>query len=608
MFQLRDYQQEAVNAALDWLKKSFEPCLIEAATGAGKSLLVAKIAEWLNQVSGKKVLCLAPSKELVEQNHEKYLALGRPASIYCASINKSMVNDVVFGSPMTVKNNLEKFADQFCAVVIDEAHEITPTIKEIVNHIRKHNPKMRVLGLTATPYRLTSGYIYQYDVDNNPVEESQTRDPYFNKLIYKIGADYLIEQGYLTRPHADTQLMEHYDTAQIKQKKNGLFDQKSIEQAFEGKGRKTSLIVADIVDKSQFRMGVMIFAATRQHASEIMESLPPDNSRMITGETKARDKIITDFKARRFKYLVSIGTLTRGFDASHVDVVAIMRATESVALLQQIIGRGLRLNDNKLDCLILDYAENIERHCPDGDLFNPEIKASRIGGTAEPLDAVCPECGTSNRFTPRPNDEGFNIDENGYFIDLLGQRIKTDDEENPQDMPAHFGRRCFGQSIIAGFSERCGYRWSSKECIDCGHHNDIAARYCEECKGELVDPNEKLKIEFHRIKADPYSLSTDKVLSWRVQLWNSQNGESVRIDYTTEYRTFPVWYSVKARNKWQSICAVVFDKYIESAQDFVDLIDGFEGKMPQTITCKKNGSFFEVYNYNEVQDEIPRVD
>ena len=64
--------------------------------------------------------------------------------------------------------------------------------------------------------------------------------------------------------------------------------------------------------------------------------------------------------------------LTTGFDASHVDVIAILRATESVGLMQQIIGRGLRIDAGKKDCLVLDYAENIERHCPDGDVFNPE--------------------------------------------------------------------------------------------------------------------------------------------------------------------------------------------------------------------------------------------
>ena len=102
----------------------------------------------------------------------------------------------------------------------------------------------------------------------------------------------------------------------------------------------------------------MLFAATVRHAEEVMASLPPDLSAMITGDTPKgeRASIIARFKARRIKYLVNVAVLTTGFDAPHVDVIAILRKTESVGLLQQIIGRGLRLHDDKRDCLVLDYA------------------------------------------------------------------------------------------------------------------------------------------------------------------------------------------------------------------------------------------------------------
>lgn len=138
---LRPYQQGAVDSIIEWVKKSFEPCLIDAATGAGKSHIIAAVAGWVNEHSGKKVLCLAPSKELVEQNHAKYLATGNPASIYCASISKSLVHDVVFGSPQSVKGALSKFGSNYAAVIVDEAHGITPTVQAIIDHIRTQNPK-----------------------------------------------------------------------------------------------------------------------------------------------------------------------------------------------------------------------------------------------------------------------------------------------------------------------------------------------------------------------------------------------------------------------------------------------------------------------------------
>jgi DNA repair protein RadD len=370
---LRDYQAAAVDAAIHQLKTSRESSVMELATGAGKSLIVAKLAEWFNKTTGKKVLCLAPSKELVQQNHAKFLMTGSPASIYCASINKSLAHNVVFGSPQTVKNSLARFDDAFCLIIVDECHGITPSIKYIIEGMTGKQKNLRVIGLTATPYRMGDGYIYQYKLDGSPVPLEQTRDPYFNKLIVQVQAQTLIDQGYLTRPTTG-ETGEHYDTSELV---GTVFDSHLVEKAFEGHGRLTSAIVADIVEQARYRKGVIIFCATVKHAIETLASLPPEISAMVTGETpkKEREKILSLFQKKQIKYLVNVAVLTTGFDAVHIDLVALMRATESAALMQQMIGRGLRLDEGKRDCLVLDYAGNIERHCPDGNLFNPKIKA-----------------------------------------------------------------------------------------------------------------------------------------------------------------------------------------------------------------------------------------
>lgn len=604
---LRPYQQRCFDASVDWMKRSLEPGLIEAATGAGKSHLVAAIAEWISDKSGGKVLCLAPSKELVEQNYEKFLATGNPASIYCASINKSLKHDVVFGSPLTVLNSIDKFCERFCGVIIDEAHGITDTIKQIILHLQKQRPKLRVIGLTATPYRLGSGYIYQYDTNGAPLPDTQTINPFFNTLIERIPARELIGQNYLTPPVAHDNEMASYDTSGLELNKLGQFDSHAVEQAFEGMGRKTAAIVGEIVSLSRDRLGVVIFAATVKHAKEVLDSLPPDNSEMISGKTKKgeRERIIKAFKAQRIKYLVNVAVLTTGFDAPHVDVVAILRATESVGLLQQIIGRGLRLYEGKTDCLVLDYAENIERHCPDGDIFNPKIKAIPKPAGEYLVEAECPLCATKNSFSGRPNPDEFDIDGEGYFIDLLGERIKTIDD---LEMPAHFGRRCFGQQIIGGIAERCDHRWSAKDCPECDTANDIAARVCESCGCELVDPNEKLKLEFQRIKRDPYSTSTDKVIGWSCAKHISMAGnDTLRIDYTTECRSFTFWYLPKKRSQWADLCGAVFGegKVAPDVDTFLAYVK--QGAMPQTVTVSrdKGSKFYTIYGHNRPADEVP---
>lgn len=599
--ELRDYQLAASEAAKAELAMTTLPCLIEAATGAGKSHIIADLAHWLHNKSNKKILCLAPTADLVEQNHAKYVSIDK-ASIYSASIRKSLKHAVVFGTPITVLNSIDKFVGKFAAVVVDEAHGITPTIKEIIHKLRDSYPKLRVVGLTATPYRLGEGYIYRYDENNQPVPETKTRDPYFNKLVYRVDAPYLISRGYLNPPVSECTNL-HYDTSRLELGANEQYTNKSLERAFAGKGRLTADIVADIVEKCRRRNVVMIFAATVQHAQEVMESLP-NRKALVVGETKNRKNILEQARQGKIKYLVSVGALTTGVDIPRCDAVAILRATESAALLQQIAGRGARLcpDIGKTDFLLLDYAENIERHCPDGDLFNPDIKASNYSSSELIINATCPDCGTVNPFGGRKNDEGFIVTDDGYFCDLTGDVILVDDKP----MPAHYGRRCYGQTIIKGVVERCSYRWSGKECYDCGHYNDITARYCEACKSELIDPNEKLVLEYKKLKKDPYSLTTDKVLDWQCAEHLSRAGnKTVAVTYKTEYRTFTVWYSDKRKSLWLDLCLAVFGKPCPDVETFVKYWR--RGISPETITVqRKQGSkYYDVFGHNRIEDEIP---
>lgn len=611
---LRPYQQAAVDAAITELKRCLDPILIEAATGAGKSHIIAAIAAWLHGVSKKSVLCLAPSKELVEQNHAKYLATGNPASIWCASISKSLAHPVVFGTPRSVLNSADKFGSRFAAIVIDEAHRMDPTTIAICDHIKRQNPKLRVIGLTATPYRLGSGYIYRIDDGGQALDDTQTRDPFFVRLVYRITARELIAGGYLTPPVLDKPQADSYDTSGLTLNRMGQFDAAAVERAFEGMGRKTAQIVAEVVEVSRSRQGVMIFAATVQHAKEVMASLPPALSEIVTGDTpkKDRERIIRAFKARQIKYLVNVAVLTTGFDAAHVDVVAILRATESASLLQQIVGRGLRLDDGKTDCLVLDYAGNVERHCPDGDIFAPQIAVKGGGSGSGTIDAECQSCGFVNQFSARPNDAGHDVNAQGYFVDLAGAVVLTDDG---QPYPAHFGRRCYGHSLQGGSYVRCDHRWSHKECPECGAENDIAARYCSECKAELVDPGAKLTLEFARAKADPYQRTTDRVIGWECRYHKSQAGnDCLRVRYTTEYASFDVFYVADSNSSlnqylWASLCAAVHpeQRVAPSVAAFLSALNAGRLTMPQTITAERvrGSKFWKVYDHNRPEDVIP---
>ncbi len=591
---LRPYQQEAHDAVVGWIKKNRSPCLIEAATGAGKSHIIAALAETIHTISGgKHVLSLQPSAELVEQNAEKYRATGAKCSIFSASAGeKSLKHPVVFGTPLTVKNRISRFGGQFAMVILDECQGLTPTVLSIIDHMRTANPNLRVVGLSATPYRMGTGYLFAMWPDGKPVREDQAKEPYFGACVYRIRARKLIDDGFLTMPIVGEPVADGYKTLGMQLNSRGQFDAEDIDKAFHGQGRKTSAIIADIVEQARGREGVMIFAATVRHARECMESLPPQISALVTGETPKieRKRILRDFKARKIKYLVNVSVLTTGFDAPHVDVIAMLRATESVGLLQQIIGRGLRLSEGKDNCLVLDYAQNIDRHCPDGDIFSPEIKVKGGEKGEGMMRCVCPLCNVENEFSPRPNEDGYEVDDQGYFVDLDGMRVSTD----WGDMPAHFGRRCQAKLTIAGDLVQCAHRWTFKPCPSCDAENDIAARYCTTCKAEIVDPNEKLRLNFTAMKRDPTKVQTDEVINWTKRPSVSRAGKEVdRVDVVTPYRSFSFWV----------LRHPTFNKAMQERA----MLNGLGEKPPMTITYQKDAEtgFYRVLAYNRAKDEAP---
>lgn len=601
---LRPYQQRAVDASMRWMRSSVDPFLVDAATGAGKSHMIAAVAHQIHSMTGKRVLCLAPSAELVVQNTAKYVATGNPCSVFSASAgSKSLRHPVVFGSPLTVKNRISRFCqpgdDGYALVVVDECHGMTPTVQAIIASMRNGNPRLRVMGLTATPYRLGEGYIFRLWPDGRPNGEWAARGPYFMKCVDRVTAPELIEQGYLTPPRLGNIHVDRYDTSGLTLNARGQFDAGAVDRAYHGHGRKTAAIVGDVVIQAQDRRGVMLFAATVQHAQEVLASLPPQLSAIVTAETKRTDRetILRRFKAGELKYLVNVSVLTTGFDAPHVDLIAILRKTESVGLLQQIIGRGLRLHEGKTDCLVLDYTDNIDTHCLDGDLWTPVIRARKAKGDGGDFPVTCEWCGTENTVSLRPEyigkDGNLSVlaDSSGYAIDLIGNRIVG--EHGP--MPVHFGRRCFG--MVRGGNDgqyvRCKYRWTSKECPTCQEPNDIAARYCFHCKAEIVDPNEKLVSKFKAFKEDPRNRQTDRIVTLECKPGTSRMGnKTLRLDITTEWRSFSIWLLPEANHYkgmrdwqlWQSVTS--------------------DGTMPTTVTYQKGlDAFYRVLAWNEPADQ-----
>jgi len=480
MYTLRTYQQEAVDSTLNYFRKRRDPAVIVLPTGAGKSLVIAELAK----IAKGRVLVLAHVKELVEQNHLKYESYGLHAGIYSAGLNqKDSKQKVIFGSIQSVAKAKDAFFKDFTLVVIDECHRVglepDSQYAKVITQLKLNNPRICILGLTATPYRLGLGWIYNYAL-RGEVKTQELR--FFKHCIYDLPLEYMIRNKYLTPPVKVDIPVTSYDFSELIEAGQS-YTMAQLEEALHKQRRLTPLIIKNIIDitESDQRQGVMIFSSTVKHAQEIMDHLPPEQARLVVGTTELseRDQTVHDFKKKAFKYLVNVSVLTTGFDAAHVDVIAILRPTESISLYQQIIGRGLRLDTDKKDCLVLDYTGMGH------SIFSPEIGEKKTASESVAVQVPCPECGFENDFW------GI-VDEEGNLVE-------------------HFGRKCRGGHVNADTYELtpCGYLFRFKICTQCSAQNDITARDCSSCGCVLIDPDTKLKQA--RLSKDAHVLTPDSI-------------------------------------------------------------------------------------------------
>jgi DNA repair protein RadD len=452
MKQLRPYQQEVLDKLRVRLKETDYPLLVNASVGAGKSLVIASLLQTIER-AGWRALCLTMNSTLIRQNAETYVNQGGKAGIYCASLGMKETGDpVIFASPMSVlgsiKTNGKLSKIPFNLIIVDECHNINvhekdTTYMRIFNHYSIYaqtlGHKLRFVGLTGTPYRGKGHTIVGEDL-------------FFKEEVCSITAEWLIENAYLTPPtwgYCEKTLQ--YDFHELKINAMGKFNSVELEDALQKQPRLTAKIMAEVTEIVKNRKGAFIFASSIKHCHECAEWLPPEETAIITGETpdKVREHYITQARAGIIKYLVNVNVLCTGVDVPTFDTIVFVRPTESLVLYMQCLGRGLRLADGKTDCLILDYAGNLERH---GDIDNPIIN-----------EAIKPK----------------NPEDPEYCIECF----------NCNAMNALTARRCIGNKD----DKRCDHWFEWKDCPGCGTKNDIVSRYCRSCKIELLDPNRKLK-------------------------------------------------------------------------------------------------------------------
>lgn len=198
MYTLRPYQQQAVDNTIRYFRTSRRPAVIVLPTGAGKSLVIAELA----RVARGRVLVLAHVKELVEQNSRKYESYGLPAGVYSAGLGqKDRDHKVIFGSIQSVARASDDFFKDFSLLVIDECHRVaeegSTQYQEVIAKLQAENPQICILGLTATPYRLGLGWIFENAVGG---EIKSHKKRFFKQCVFELPLSYMIRNQYLTVP------------------------------------------------------------------------------------------------------------------------------------------------------------------------------------------------------------------------------------------------------------------------------------------------------------------------------------------------------------------------------------------------------------------------
>ena len=421
---LRDYQQRAIDQLYDWFAKSGRgnPCMV-LPTGAGKSHIVAALCkDALTNWPETRILMLTHQKELIEQNAEKLHQHWprAPLGIYSASLNRRTLGEPITFAGIQSVAKRGRDIGHIDLVIVDEAHTInhaqTGGYRTLLAELLAINPNLRVIGLTATPYRLGHGMIHEGE------------DVIFSDLIEPVTIEELIGRGYLSMlrsKHTSLTL----DTAGVR-KQGGDFIASQLEAAVDTADNNLQA-VDEICRRAADRKAWLIFAAGVAHAEHLAELLRERGiaTACVTGATPQgeRAQILRDFKSGKLRAVTNVSVLTTGFDHPGIDCLAMLRPTLSPGLYVQMAGRGLRVADGKTDCLVLDFAGNVTVHGPitcvappdkakAGDGQAPSKTCPRCEEMVAPNTLVCPSCGHEWPKEERETAQHFRL----HHDDIMG--------------------------------------------------------------------------------------------------------------------------------------------------------------------------------------------
>lgn len=404
--QLRYYQRQAIDALYAYFWNHSGNPLILMPTGTGKSVVLGGAAfEILQMFSNERIIIGTHSKELVKQNAAKLEQMwpGAPIGINCDGLKRRDTSQpVIYGSIQSMLTYVKElgfrnllFIDEAQMVGKDESAEWLLFIEGL----RQINPKLKVIGLTATGYREGMGWLTNGPIFTDVCFDLTTMEA-FNKLL---------AEGFLA-PLVSPRTIVGISDKGVKVASNGEYAQKDAEKAAM---KVTREALEDASKYRNVRHTWLIFAGGIEHAEQVAAMLNDigiratavhSGNKQFPMKAAEADQRLADFMAGKYQACVNYGKLTTGFDLPRIDLIVMLRLTKSVVLWVQMLGRGTRpfggdfLFPPKRDCLVLDYARNIEKLGPINDPVIPRPKGEGAGDA--PIK-ICPCCDAYNHISAR---------------------------------------------------------------------------------------------------------------------------------------------------------------------------------------------------------------
>jgi DNA repair protein RadD len=390
MFNPRQYQDDIYNAVFEYLFEKEGNPIVASPGGTGKSHVMNRIIKTLvTKWPGTKVISLVHDAKVIGQNHASMLKFWpqAPAGIYSAGLKRKEAHfPITFAGIQSVAKKAADFG-KLHIIIIDECDLVSPKeetfYQRFIADCKKENPALRVIGFTATPYRLGLGCLTNSELWDE-ICIDLTRTEKFN---------WFVEHGFLA-PLVTKKPSAEIDVRNVSMR-GGDFDEKEMQEAA-NTDELNEAVVSECIKYGSDRNHWLVFSSGVEHGHKLAKLF---NARgipavMLSGkDTMAhREEMEAKFRSGECRVLVNCGLFGRGWDLPELDLIAVVRATQSVAWWVQACVRGTRIAPTKQDCLVLDFAGNIKRIGPVNDPIvpAPRRKGQEVAGEA-PIKE-CPQC------------------------------------------------------------------------------------------------------------------------------------------------------------------------------------------------------------------------